>query len=146
MASFATTLKRSIVSLALVGTAALAVLGSGSAHAGPGTPVIAAKAVQYATELRVTGSGFGAGDPVIVYAINNDTHQVETSATTTASVPHIICWLGGTCVTLPGGTIYVTTPPVYIHCGYAFVTVYAIDQKTGAHSNYVQATLGLGPC
>jgi hypothetical protein len=33
-----------------------------------------------------------------------------------------------------------------IHCGYAFVTVYAIDQKTLAHSNYVQATLGLGPC
>lgn len=123
----------------------MAAVGAPGAHAGPGAPVIAVKVVPYATELQVTGSGFGAGNPVAVIAVNNDTHKVETMTQTTASIAHIACW-NGTCFYMPGGRIAATTPPVYIHCGFAFVTVYAIDQKTSAHSNYVQATLGAGPC
>jgi hypothetical protein len=143
--SFATSIKRAAATLSLAGIVGAAALGSGVAHAAG--PQIAVQTQQFASVLHVTGSGFGAGDSVIVYAVNNDTHKVETSATTTASRPMPICLLpSGRCTILPGGAINVSTPPDYIHCGYAFVTVYAIDQKTLAHSNYVQATLGLGPC
>jgi hypothetical protein len=136
MKSLATSIKRAAAALSLAGLVSVAALGAGAAHAGP-VPHIAVSTLHGASVLHVTGSGFGAGDPVKILAINDDTSAPETWVLTTASPnsPH-----------LRGGAIHVNTPSVSVHCSYKYVTVRAIDWTTGAVSNGVQARLGLGPC
>jgi hypothetical protein len=158
-------LKRSLAVFALLGVISTAALGLSNAHAGP-APHIAVDVQQYASVLHVRGSGFGPGDPVMVFAINNDTHKVITSVQTTAAprpAPHqptvgvvspvtvasnpLLCALKTShCPPTQPGAINTVTPPYPVHCGLVFVTVYATDVTTGSTSNPVQATLGLGPC
>src|SRR5690348_8834842 len=74
MKSFASSIKRTLAALALVGMATTATLGSSAAHAGPRNvhPHISAMAITGRLVLDFSGTGFGAGDPVQLFGYEND--------------------------------------------------------------------------
>src|ERR1041385_5329494 len=121
------TIRNYIVALAVLAAGIVSTAAPPAAHAGPGQPTITVQSQYPFSVLNISGSGFGAafghGDTVQVYVRDYSTHQLMTSASTTAT-PLMLCQVGAPCT--PAGRISVslTIPGSYIHCGYRTVRVY----------------------
>lgn len=134
--------KRAAAALALVGAATIASIGTHGTHAGPrirfgNSPSISAVVDQNLT-LHVTGGGFGAGDNVQIFGINNDTQKLDIYTVIQASDVSYANW---PIVTL-GGAFSTDIADVRAACHPQYLTVEARDVTTRAMSNQVQVTMG----